>query len=113
MPALIVTAVVGGRPGIRDLAPPVSALAGSAALVRGVPAGAAGRRSCSSRPCSGARPPCAALGGELAADLVTSFLPTLVFMIVLNNVAEEAAWTGFLFARLQDRHAPLRAALLV
>ena len=44
--------------------------------------------------------------------MVTSFLPTLVFMIVLNNVAEETAWTGFLFARLQERHAPLRAALL-
>ena len=45
--------------------------------------------------------------------LLTSFLPTLVFMVVLNNVAEEVAWTGFLFARLQERHAPLRAALLV
>jgi membrane protease YdiL (CAAX protease family) len=31
---------------------------------------------------------------------------------VLHNVAEEAAWTGFVFARLQERHAPLRAALL-
>ena len=33
-------------------------------------------------------------------------------MILLNNVAEEVGWTGFVFARLQDRHGPLRAALL-
>jgi uncharacterized protein len=33
-------------------------------------------------------------------------------MILLNNVAEEIGWTGFLFARLQDRHGPLGAALL-
>ena len=28
------------------------------------------------------------------------------------NVAEEIGWTGFVFARLQDRHGQLRAALL-
>ena len=33
-------------------------------------------------------------------------------MIVFYNVAEEAGWTGFVFARLQDRHGPLRAALI-
>jgi membrane protease YdiL (CAAX protease family) len=33
-------------------------------------------------------------------------------MILFNNVAEEAGWTGFVFARLQDRHGPLRAALI-
>jgi membrane protease YdiL (CAAX protease family) len=44
--------------------------------------------------------------------LFTSFLPTLVVMIVFYNVAEEAGWTGFVFARLQDRHGPLRAALI-
>ena len=42
--------------------------------------------------------------------LLTSFLPTLVAMVVLNSVAEEAGFTGFLFARLQDRHGPMRAA---
>jgi uncharacterized protein len=31
---------------------------------------------------------------------------------LLNNVAEEIGWTGFVFARFQDRHGPLRAALL-
>jgi uncharacterized protein len=36
----------------------------------------------------------------------------LAIMILLNNVAEEIGWTGFVFARFQDRHGPLRAALL-
>jgi membrane protease YdiL (CAAX protease family) len=44
--------------------------------------------------------------------LFTGFLPALAIMIVLNNVAEEIGWTGFVFARFQDRHGPLRAALL-
>ena len=43
--------------------------------------------------------------------LFTAFLPALAIMIVLNNVAEEIGWTGFVFARFQDRHGPLRAAL--
>ena len=33
-------------------------------------------------------------------------------MILLNKVAEEIGWTGFVFTRFQDRHGPLRAALL-
>ena len=44
--------------------------------------------------------------------LFTAFVPALAIMILLNNVAEEIGWTGFVFARLQDRHGPLRAALL-
>jgi uncharacterized protein len=44
--------------------------------------------------------------------LFTAFLPALAIMIVLNNVAEEIGWTGFVFAQLQDRHGPLRAAVL-
>jgi membrane protease YdiL (CAAX protease family) len=32
-------------------------------------------------------------------------------MILLNNGAEEIGWTGFVFARFQDRHGPLRAAI--
>jgi uncharacterized protein len=44
--------------------------------------------------------------------LFTSFLPTLAVMLVLNTLPEEAGATGFLFARLQDRHGALRAALL-
>ena len=44
--------------------------------------------------------------------LFATFLPALAIMILLNNVAEEIGWTGFVFARFQDRHGPLRAALL-
>jgi uncharacterized protein len=44
--------------------------------------------------------------------LFTAFLPALGIMILLNNVAEEIGWTGFVFARFQDRYGPLRAALL-
>jgi membrane protease YdiL (CAAX protease family) len=44
--------------------------------------------------------------------LFTAFLPTFAVMLVLNTLPEEAGATGFLFARLQDRHGALRAALL-
>jgi membrane protease YdiL (CAAX protease family) len=50
--------------------------------------------------------------GQNWMQLFTAFLPALAIMILLNNVAEEIGWTGFVFARLQDRHGPLRAALL-
>jgi membrane protease YdiL (CAAX protease family) len=42
---------------------------------------------------------------------LTSFLPTLLIMLVLYNLVEELGFTGFLFARLQDRHGSIRAAL--
>jgi hypothetical protein len=44
--------------------------------------------------------------------LFAAFVPALAIMILLNNVAEEIGWTGFVFARFQHRHGPLRAALL-
>lgn len=44
--------------------------------------------------------------------LFTSYLPTLTLMVVLYNMTEEFGFTGFLFARLQDRHGPLRAAMV-
>jgi hypothetical protein len=44
--------------------------------------------------------------------IFTAFLPALAIMILLNNVAEEIGWTGFVFAHLQDRHGPLRAVFL-
>jgi uncharacterized protein len=110
VPAFVVTAVVGGRAGVRDLVSrslrwrvplrwyAVSLLALPTALLLLAPA------------LYGTGPL-----GALAENwplLFTSFLPTLAFLVVFNNVAEESAWTGFLFARLQERHAPLRAALM-
>jgi uncharacterized protein len=111
VPAFLVTAVVAGRAGVRDLARrclrwrvplrwyalalvvPPTALLLAVTAIDGLD-------------------PLRALAANWPL-LFTSFLPTLAFMAVLNNVAEEAGWTGFLFARLQDRHGPMRAALLV
>jgi uncharacterized protein len=45
--------------------------------------------------------------------LFTEVVPQLVLLILLFNLAEEVGWTGFLQARLQQRHGPLRASLLV
>ena len=61
-------------------------------------------------PCTAARPLRAL--SENWPLLLTSYLPTLALMIVLYNLTEECGFTGFLFARLQDQHGPLRAALL-
>jgi membrane protease YdiL (CAAX protease family) len=109
VPAFVVTAAADGRAGVRDLTRrclrwrvglrwyavallgmPVAALATALALY-------------------GLAPVRALAEGWLL--LLTSFLPTLAVMVVFNNVAEEVGWTGFLFARLQDRHRPLVAVL--
>jgi uncharacterized protein len=45
--------------------------------------------------------------------LFTVVLPQLVLLIVFFNLAEEVGWTGFLQARLQERHGPLKASLIV
>jgi membrane protease YdiL (CAAX protease family) len=45
--------------------------------------------------------------------LFTVVLPQLVLLIVFFNLAEEVGWTGFLQARLQDRHGPLKASVIV
>jgi membrane protease YdiL (CAAX protease family) len=45
--------------------------------------------------------------------LFTSVLPVLLLQLALFQWAEEVGWMGFLQARLQDRHGPLKASLLV
>jgi uncharacterized protein len=45
--------------------------------------------------------------------LLTVVLPQLLLLIVFFNLAEEVGWTGFLQARLQERHGPLKASLIV
>jgi membrane protease YdiL (CAAX protease family) len=109
VPAFVVTAAVGGSEGVRDLLrrclhwripihwyavalmPAVSLLV-LAPLLYGQDA-------------------LAALGDNWPR-LLTSFLPTFAVMLLLDTLPEESGATGFLFARLQDRHGPLRAALL-
>jgi CAAX protease family protein len=110
VPAFIVTALVSGRAGVRDLArrslrwrvplrwylisllAPLLIFLIAITILYGLA-------------------PLHALGQNWM-QLFTAFLPALAIMILLNNVAEEIGWTGFVFARLQDRHGPLRAALL-
>ena len=45
--------------------------------------------------------------------LFTRALPILLLQLALFQLAEEVGWMGFLQARLQDRHGPLKASLLV
>jgi membrane protease YdiL (CAAX protease family) len=45
--------------------------------------------------------------------LFTVVLPQLLLLIVFFIVAEEVGWMGFLQARLQDRHGPLKASVMV
>ena len=44
---------------------------------------------------------------------LTAFLPELLMAFVLIQLFEETAWTGFMQDRLQDRHGPLLASILV
>src|SRR5215207_9430954 len=45
--------------------------------------------------------------------LLTVVLPQLVLLILFFNLAEEVGWTGFLQARLQERHGPPKASVIV
>lgn len=111
MPAILVTAAVSGRAGVRDLLRrsfkwrvgagwyllAVLGLLLTSVLVASVFLG----------------------GGPLVALVqkwplfFTTFLPELVMALVLIQVFEETAWTGFMQDRLQDRHGPLLASVLV
>jgi membrane protease YdiL (CAAX protease family) len=45
--------------------------------------------------------------------LVTVMVPQLLLFIVFSNDPEEIGWMGFLQVRLQERHGPLKASLIV
>jgi membrane protease YdiL (CAAX protease family) len=110
VPALIVTALVGGRAGLREFLGRCLRwrvrLRWYAAALLSIPLVVLGLA-----PLLYGTAPLNALADNWPL-LFTSFLPTLAFMVVFDNVAEEAGWTGFLFARLQDRWPPMKAALL-
>jgi uncharacterized protein len=110
MPALAVTAAVSGRAGVADLVRRSLrwrvALRWYAIALLGLPV----LLFAAAIPLYGLDPVHALV--QHWPRLLTSYLPTLAVMVLLNNVAEEAAWTGFLFARLQQRHRPAVAALL-
>ena len=45
-------------------------------------------------------------------DIATTYLLTLVLLLVTANLLEEMAWTGFVQTRLMARHGLVRGALL-
>ncbi|WP_164842452.1 CPBP family intramembrane glutamic endopeptidase [Actinoplanes solisilvae] len=51
--------------------------------------------------------------GSWGSALLSGFALSFVLTLVPNNWAEEGAWSGFFQARLQRRHRPVIAALLV
>src|SRR4051794_34585065 len=110
VPAVIVTAVAGGRAGLRDLARRSLrwrvGLRWSALALLALPA----VRVSAAPPLSGPAPPRPL--GEPWPQLFPSFLPPLALLVVFDNVLGGGAGPGFLFARLQARHRPLVAAVL-
>jgi membrane protease YdiL (CAAX protease family) len=109
VPAVVVTASVSGRDGVRDLVRRTLRwrvpLRWYAVALLGLPL-----VLLALAPALYGTAPLRTLA-ENWPRVVTAYLPVLAVM-VLNNVAEEAGWTGFLFARLQDRRGALRGALL-
>jgi CAAX protease family protein len=110
LPAFVVTAAVGSRPGLRDLlsrslrwqVSPKWYLIAVLAL-----------------PIATTVCACAFYGLapiEALVDkwslLFTLVLPQLVFRLVVLNLAEEIGWMGFLQATLNDRHGSLKASLM-
>jgi membrane protease YdiL (CAAX protease family) len=111
LPAFLVVAASDGRAGVRDLARrslrwrvgvrwylvalfglPIAVLAGATALFGSAPLNAL---------------------ADNWQVLLTVVLPVVLLQLALFNLAEEIGWTGFLQARLQDRHGPLKASLIV
>jgi membrane protease YdiL (CAAX protease family) len=109
--AFLVVAATDGQAGVRDLARrslrwrvgvrwylvallglPIAVLVGATALFGSAPLNA--------------------LAGNWQL-LLTVVLPVLLLQLALFNLAEEIGWTGFLQARLQDRHGALKASLIV
>lgn len=43
----------------------------------------------------------------------TMFLPEILIAVVLIQLFEEVAWTGFMQETLQERHGPLLSCMLV
>jgi membrane protease YdiL (CAAX protease family) len=111
LPVYIVTRVTRGKEGVRELrrrythwrvsigwyllaifAPPITALLGASLYLGTGPLTAFADR------------------WQL---LFTVLLPEILMFAVLINLWEEGGWTGFLQPRLQERHGPLAASLMV
>ncbi len=109
LPALVVTRVVGGRAAVRDLTArtlrwrtPIGWYA-VAVLALPVPATALAVLAFGEPDATQA---------ALAAALAGGFVVQTAVTLVTINLAEEVVWMGFVQARLQTTHRPLRAAVL-
>lgn len=111
LPAFLVTAAIDGKSGVRDLARRsfrwrVGAHWHLIALI-----GLLLITLLAALALLGAEPLVAlALNWSL---IFTVFLPGVVVPFVLVNLAEEIGWTGFMQHRLQSRHGPLLASVVV
>jgi membrane protease YdiL (CAAX protease family) len=45
--------------------------------------------------------------------LLSTFLPLIAFGIIIPSIAEEPGWRGFALPRLQQRHGPIAASLIL
>jgi membrane protease YdiL (CAAX protease family) len=50
---------------------------------------------------------------SLAGERMASYLPLLIFCILLNGGPEEPGWRGFALPRLQERLSPVRSTLVL
>ena len=111
LPAVLVTAVTGGAPAVRDLVRRCLrwrvGLRWYALALLGMLAGTV----LAAAPFLGSAPLTTLV--EKWPLLFTMFLPEILIALVLIQFWEEAAWTGFLQHTLQRRHGPALAAVMV
>jgi membrane protease YdiL (CAAX protease family) len=109
LPAVVITAIIDGREGVRALGRGIVKLSGPARVyVVGFVV----------MPLVAIAMAVALLGAPdvptstWVSALATGLLVSTVVGFALNNLWEEVAWMGFVQARLQQRHSALRAALI-
>jgi membrane protease YdiL (CAAX protease family) len=111
LPAVVITRVVDGSAGVRDLGRRAVAMWVSlrwyALALAGVPVLAVGLAFAVF-----GVPTATLTTGALVSALVSGLLVQTVLTLVPNNWAEEVAWMGFFQSRLQARSTPMRAAAL-
>ncbi|MDN4611570.1 CPBP family intramembrane glutamic endopeptidase [Arthrobacter burdickii] len=110
VPALVITWVVDGDAGLKALGHRIAAVRRSAGwyafAALAVPAVATVLALFLGGP-----PPGLPLG-TLVTALASGLLLQTILGLLTSNLWEEVAWTGFVQARLQDRHGALKAALI-
>jgi uncharacterized protein len=111
MPAVLVTAAVSGKAGVRDLLRRSLRWRVGAGWYLLAVLGLLTTSVLVASPFLDAAPLTALV--QKWPLFLTTFLPELLMAFVLIQVFEETAWTGFLQDSLQNRHGPLLASILV